>query len=101
MEEKMKAIEVSGPFFRFSSPYGIATLERDEWFVSRKLTEEELKTASPIAKLLKSTSLGHISKFRGNNSYVINSLYPIKRFKTLKGAINFLVKNDGKLVFCT
>lgn len=100
-------IQISGPYYEFSKYYGIygsgtgtVTLERDEWYVSRLLKPHEQKTE--MQKILKSTSLGHITKFRKHNKdYVINQLFPYKGFKTLQGAINFLIKNEGKLVFCT
>ena len=95
-------IEISGPYYKFSKPYGtFVTLQRDEWFVSRKLSKKELKTASECSKITGSRSLGRIIKFRNRDDYVIDQLYPDKRYKTLKGAVNFLVRNEGKLVFCT
>jgi len=86
-------VTVSGPFFAFSSPYGKATLQRDEWFVSKKLTKKEQKTE--IQKILGTTSLGHIIKFKSRKDYVIDQLsYPGKYFSSLQKAINFLVDQD-------
>ena len=97
---RMKNLKISGPFYNFSCPYGtFVTLERDEWFISRKLESHEQKTE--IQKILKSESLGRIIKFRNRKDYVIDQLYPRKAFKTLKSSINFLIKNRGKLTFCS
>jgi len=95
----MKKIEVNGPYYKFSSPFGKATLPRDEWFVSRLLEPNEQITE--IQKILKSVCLGNIVKFKDRKDYCISQLYPSKYFKTLKKAVNFLVKNEGKLVFCS
>jgi hypothetical protein len=70
------------------------------WYVSRKLKEEEIKTE--VQKLFKTKSLGSIVRFdRNPKRYVIDRLYPIKSYNSLKKAVNFLIKNENKLVFCT
>ena len=98
----MNKVTVNGPYYAFSKPYGtFVTLERDEWFVSRPATKAEMKK-SEIANILKTITLGHITRFRNNKRrYVIDQLYPDKAFSSLAKAVAFLVKNDGKLVFCT
>ena len=86
-------VTVSGPFFAFSSPYGKAMLERDEWYVSKKLTTKEQKTE--FQKILGETCLGHIIKFKSRKDYVIDQLsYPGKYFSSLQKAVNFLVDSD-------
>jgi hypothetical protein len=103
---KGKAIMLSGPYYKVSHPFGVAveSTARHEWFVSRDLTPEELAdpNTSEIRKLLKSVSLGHITNFLSQpKRFVIDQLFPIKEFKSLKRAIEFLVENEGKLVFCS
>jgi len=96
-------IELSGPYFKFSCPYGKeTTLHRDEWFVSRKLTDEELETASPVSKIFKSSCLGNIICFRDKpKMFVIDQLFPHTSFNTLQKAIDFLIANENKLSFCS
>lgn len=66
-------IDLTGPYFRFSSPYGVATLERDEWFVSQA-------NGGPC--------MGTITRFHSNRrQYVAVVANKIARSKTLKGAI--------------
>ena len=95
-----KNITLSGPYYKFSCPYGDqTTLHRDEWYVSKTLSKSEQKTE--IQKILGSTCLGSITKFRNRKDYVIDQLYPYTSFPSLTKAINFLIDNEGKLVFCT
>ena len=101
-----KQIEVFGPYFEYSSPYGkvVESLNRDVWFVSRKLTQQELDNpkTSEIRKMFKEVSLGVIVRFqRHKRRYIIDQLFPVVAFNSLKKAVDFLVKNEGKLVFCT
>lgn len=101
-----KGIEVNGPYYKFSSPYGVAIpgSEWHQWFVSRNLTEAELNDpkTSEISKILKSRCLGEIShRLNQPKRYVICQLFPLKEFKTLQAAIDYLVKMEGQLVFCT
>jgi len=87
-------VTVSGPFFEFSTPFGKATLERDVWYVSKKLTTKEQKTE--IEKILGETCLGRIIKFKSRKDYAIDQLsYPGKYFSSLQKAINFLVDQDS------
>ncbi len=100
----MKNIEISGPFFKFSSPYGDrTTLHRDEWFVSRKLTKRQLASpkCSKISRILGEHCLGNIIKFKNRSDYVISQLFPRTAFNSLDKAVQFLVENEGKLVFCS
>ena len=79
------AVVITGPYYTFSTPFGKATLHRDEWFVS-----------------MGEKCLGRIIRFRNNKRrYVIDQLYPTKDFRSLAKAIDFLVENKGKLVFCS
>jgi len=95
-------IELSGPYYKFSKPYGtFVTCQRDEWYVSKKLTEQEKEIATPISKIFGKTCLGNIVKFREQKVYVISQLYPRVEFKTLRGAVMFLIRNERKLVFCS
>ena len=95
-------IEVNGPYYKFSSPYGKATLERDVWYVSRILTPKELKSATEFQKIFGTRSLGSIVRFRDNKRrYVINQLFPIVDKQSLQQAIDFLIENENKLVFCS
>lgn len=82
-------IELSGSFFQFSTPYGKATLERDTWYLSKKLSLEEQKTK--IQKILGSICLGCIVKFRGNKEYVISQSYPRQAFTSLQKAVDYLI----------
>jgi hypothetical protein len=77
-------VQVTGPYFAFSSPYGKPTLDRDEWFVNSN-----------------GKCIGRIVKFMGHKDYVIDQLFPRTAFRSLKKAVDFLVENNGKLVFCT
>lgn len=95
-------IEISGPFTEYSSPYGkvLEGLNRDVWYVSRKLKESEQDTE--IRKLLKSKSLGVIARYqRHKNRYIIDQLYPVVTFSSLKKSVDYLIANEGKLIFCT
>jgi len=95
-----KKIEISGPYYKFSKPYGTwTTLHRDEWFISRPLPKKEQKTE--VQKITGKRMLGCIIKFRNRDEYVIDQLHPRKAFKRFQNAVNFLVRNEGKLVFCT
>mgnify|MGYP001017283385 CR=1 FL=1 len=96
-------VYISGPYYKFSKPYGDrVTLQRDEWFVSKKLTKKQQKTE--FQKITGESCLGHIIKFRRKGKklpYVISNLHPHTAFKTLQQAVDFLIKNHGKLVFCS
>lgn len=95
-------VRISGPYYKFSCPYGgRTTLHRDEWFVSKKLTKKQQKTE--FQKITGESCLGHIIKFRNPKKlpYVIDQLHPHTAFKTLQQAVDFLIKNHGKLVFCS
>jgi hypothetical protein len=102
LEVKGKIISVHGPYFKFSKPFGtFVTCRRDEWFVERVATDKEKQT-SKIAKILGTVSLGVIVRpHRTKRRHVISQLYPTQEFQSLKKALEFLVENDGKLVFCT
>jgi hypothetical protein len=93
-------VRVSGPYYNFSKPYGtFVTLQRDEWYVAKKLTKRQQKTE--FQKITGETCLGSIVKFRNRKDYVISQLHPRKAFSSLQKAINFLIENQGKLVFCS
>jgi hypothetical protein len=96
-------VRISGPYYQFSKPYGDrVTLQRDEWFVTKKLTKKQQKTE--IQKITGETVLGCIVKFRNHPKqlpYVISQLYPHTAFKTLQQAVDFLIENHNKLVFCS
>lgn len=99
---KDKEIRISGPFYKYSSPYGKVhhSLDRDEWFVSIILPKE--KQVTEFQKLFGSTSLGIIVRYHSNRKrFIISQLYPSVSFNSLKKAINFLIENEGKLVFCS
>jgi hypothetical protein len=82
-------VTVSGPFFTFSSPYGIAMLERDVWYVSKTLAPKERKTE--FQKILGATCLGSIIKFKGSREYVIDQAYPRQAFSSLQKSVDFLI----------
>jgi len=92
-------VSVSGPYFEFSYPYGDSTLHRDMWYVSKKLSKAQQKTE--FQKILGKTCLGCIIKFRNRKEYVIDQLYPHKALPSLQKAVDFLIKNQDKLVFCS
>jgi len=97
---KRQDIEISGPYFKFSSPYGkaIESTYRDIWYVSRKLCADEMTTE--IMKILGTTCLGEIINFRDQKDrYIISQTYPIQEFKSLEEAIEYLIENEGKIVF--
>jgi len=99
-----KNIIVGGPYYKFSKPYGtFVTCERDEYFVSRKLTDKELNSpdCSEIRKITGDACLGCIVKPYRRGVYIIEQLFPEVSFKTLDEAIKFLVDNENELVFCT
>jgi hypothetical protein len=99
-----KNIIVSGPYYKFSKPYGtFVTCERDEYFVSRKLTDEELNSrdCSECGKITKKRGLGCIVMPHRRGVYIISQLFPEVSFKTLDEAIQFLVANENQLVFCS
>jgi hypothetical protein len=98
----MDNIEISGPYAECSSPFGFGkvTLSRDCWFVSRILSPKERKTA--CQKILGTKSLGVIVRFKSEDKrFVISQLFPVKAFSSLRKAVDFLVKNEGKIVFCS
>jgi len=87
----MKNILVSEPYALSSAPWGrvIESLNRKVWSVSKQSNT-------------KTIYLGSVVKFNDQpNRYVIHQLYPMKDFRTLKGAVNFLARNEGKLCFCS
>ncbi|TRZ49161.1 MAG: hypothetical protein D4S01_09170 [Dehalococcoidia bacterium] len=93
-------VSVSGPYFKFSCRYGDrTTLHCDMWYVSKKLPKAQQKTE--FQKILGKTCLGCIIKFRNRKEYVIDQLYPHKALPSLQKAVDFLIKNQGKLVFCS
>lgn len=94
-------ITVSGPYYKVCHGRSMTpSLERDEWFVSKTLTKRDQKTE--IQKIFGSTCLGNIVRFRNNmKRFVISQLYPTKNFSSLEKAVQFLIDNQGKLVFCT
>ena len=98
--------ELTGPFFKYSSPYGTVStsMNRREYFLSRNLTPEEIDDpkTSEFRKITKSVTLGVIIKFDNQpKRFIIDQLFPIISFPSLKKAINFLIEEEGKLVFCT
>lgn len=94
-----KTYEINGPYLEYSSPYGVATLCRQGWFVSRKLDPTE--QATPIQKILGDKCLGKITRFKNQRRFIINNLFPSVSFTSLKKTVNYLVENEGKLVFCS
>lgn len=97
-----KIITLEGPFEDCSLPFGFGrpTLYRATWFVTRPLPPKERKTL--CQKITGSKGLGSIVRFDNDKKrFVINDLHPVKAFDSLKKAVNFLVKNEGKIVFCS
>jgi hypothetical protein len=95
---------LSGPFFTFSSPYGTwTTCHRDEYYLTRHLTPEQLKSATDFQKITKSICLGKIvsSHKHKPRKYCIDQLYPYVVLPSLQKAVDYLIQNEGKLVFCT
>jgi hypothetical protein len=105
MNQKIKfegPIKIEGPFEDCSLPFGFGmpTLYRETWFVTRPLPPKERKT--PCQKITGSKGLGSIVRFKNHpKRFVVNDLHPVKAFDSLKKAVDFLVKNDGKIVFCS
>jgi hypothetical protein len=105
MNRKIKfegPITLEGPFESCSLPFGFGrpTLYRENWFVTRPLPPKERKT--PCQKITGSKGLGSIVRLDGKpKRFVINDLHPVKAFDSLKKAVDFLVKNEGKIVFCS
>ena len=103
MNQKIKfegPIKIEGPFEDCSTPFGWATTFRETWFVTRPLPLKERKT--PCQKITGSKGLGSIVRFKNHpKRFVINDLHPVKAFDSLKKAVDFLVKNEGKIVFCS
>ena len=102
----MKHYELSGPFFKYSSPYGKVhpSMNRNQWFLSRKLTKKELASpkTSEISKIIKSKCLGVIVRYDSDpKRYIIEQLFPAVSFGSLPKAINYLKENENKLVFCS
>ena len=111
---KNNNILIRGPFNEYNSSQGTSSLlmasgerlksaHRQVWYISRPTNNEELDK-SLLLRTLKEKSLGVIIFAKNRHStkkYVINRLFPIRDFSTFKQALNFLVKNDGKLVFCS
>ena len=99
---------ITGPYLQFSSSFGkiIESLNCNEYFVSRKATLKDRKSKSEIRKAVANITgevcLGSIHQFlRNPKRFIIPQTYPIKEFDTLKKAVNYLVKNEGKIVFCS
>jgi len=93
-------VVISGPYYEFSKPYGtFVTCQRDKWYVSKKLTKKQQKTE--MHKITGTTCLGVIIKPRRRRKYIISQLFPEVALNTLQEAVDYLIENQGKLVFCT
>jgi len=95
---------LDGPYFKYSSPYGkvVESLNRQEWFVSREVPKTKTTDAFEILRQKYGKTIGVIEKFDNEkNRYIITQTYPTEQFKTLQKAINFLIKNEGKIVYCS
>jgi hypothetical protein len=79
------AIEVTGPYIEFSSPFGTATLQRDKWFVS-----------------VDDRCVGTITRFHGNRRrYIVSKpAWPIVAYTTHKQAVAHLVAPEGSKTSC-
>ena len=91
-QQDTKRVNIVGPFYEFSTPFGFATLERDVWYVSRFATATE-KRKSAITKILGTVSLGAVLRFRSSpQRYCIDKAYPNKYFRSLQKAVEYLAK---------
>ena len=101
----IRGITLSGPYYKFSCPYGTwTTLHKDEWFVFRQLTLQELQELDPdhYKCKTKETCLGQIVRYHSHpRRFIISQLFPAVTFNSLKKAIKYLADNEGKLVFCS
>jgi len=82
---------ISGPYYNFSSPYGYATCQRNEWFISRRQLKPE-KCMTETARILKGNiSLGMITRFRDQQRrYVIVQNNAVLEFPSLAQAVKHL-----------
>lgn len=119
--EKELGVEISGPFTKFYSPFGVALphSKREIWYVSRQRTPEEIKkredefpeftkraklelSPETYKKYISEITFGEISHWIGcPRRFVIPQLFPVVSFNSLKKTIQYLIKNDGKLIYCS
>ena len=96
--------ELSGPFFNYASPYGKVYFNSNEWFLTRhNIPKSELKgknkeLADHYFKYGK--CIGRVKRF-GNQPrrYILPQTHPIIEFKSLQKALNYLIENEGKIVY--
>ena len=81
-------IEVEGPYFEYSSPYGHATLLRDVWYVSRRLDPEECTTESQ--RITSQRYYAKITQFDNQRRYIVNGEYSNHEFRSLKAAVEYV-----------
>jgi hypothetical protein len=84
-------IEVEGPYFDYSSPYGQATLLRDVWYVSRKLDPEECATETQRVTFQR--CYAQITRFDNQRRYIVQGEYPYPEFPSLKKAVEYVTNN--------
>jgi hypothetical protein len=102
----MNNIIISGPFLKTYAPWGkvIESCSRNEWFVSRKATSKDKKSKSEIrrrvANITGEICLGSFCQLISNpKRFIVLHTYPQVEFNTMEKAVNYLVKNEGKIVF--
>lgn len=83
----VEGLEIQGPYNESSAPWGrvVPSLNRQNYFVD-----------------LNGKTIGVIVRFDNQpKRFIIDQLYPNVDRTTLKAAVLYLVKNNGKLCFCT
>ena len=98
--------ELTGPYLVSSAPYGktIESLNKHQWFLSRyNISKEELKRYPPDYSQIFNKygkCIGHIEQFENNsNRYLLPQTYPLIEFPTLQEIVQYLIDNEGKIVY--
>ena len=96
--------ELSGPYTQYSAPFGkvIESLNHVQWFLSRQVPKTKTRDPYQIYWQKYGKTIGKIERFdKYKQRYIIPQTYPLIEFKTLQKAVNFLIKNEGKISYCS
>ena len=103
-----KNYELSGPYFKYSSPWGkvVESMNRRQWFLTRSnIPEVELKKLpKDYAKYYRAygKTIGEIERFDNQpRRYILPQTYPTIEFNSLQKIVDYLIDNEGKIVYCT
>ena len=99
-----KDYELTGPYAKYSAPFGIVSesLNRVQWFVSRAVPKTKTKDPCQVHYQKYGKTIGRIERFdRQKHRYIIPQTFPLIEFNTLQKTINYLIKNEGKIIYCS